>query len=51
MASNEEEEVIEEKSIITLKGKKKMISNDVQGEENLRSREKALKRLHVHMEQ
>ena len=36
MVSKEEEEVIEEKSIITLKGKKKMISNDVQGEEDLR---------------
>ena len=36
MVSKEEEKVIEEKSIITLKGKKKMISNDVQGEEDLR---------------
>ena len=36
MVSKEEEEFIEEKSIITLKGKKKMISNDVQGEEDLR---------------
>ena len=32
IVSKEEEEVIEEKSIITLKGKKEMISNDVQGE-------------------
>ena len=36
VVSTQEEEVIEEKSIITLEEKEKMISNDVQGEEDLR---------------